>query len=160
MNKAYLLTGTNLGDRLKNIMNAAQNIQDQCGTIALRSSIYKTAAWGNTDQPDFLNQVLELNTALTARHLLKHLQQIEQQMGRIRTEKYGPRIIDIDILFFNDAHYRLGFLKIPHPEIQNRRFVLVPMTEIAPMLFHPVLKKTMSELLKDCSDQLEVRKYS
>ncbi len=160
MNKAYILTGSNLGDKKKNLTTAYRFINEQCGTINKRSSIYETSAWGKTDQPDFLNQVLELNTSLTARQLIKKLQHIEQQMGRVRHEKYGPRIIDLDILFFNNEQYQLPSLIIPHPEIQNRRFTLIPLMDIAPEFVHPVFQKTISELLKKCPDQLEVKKYS
>ncbi|MBS1919062.1 MAG: 2-amino-4-hydroxy-6-hydroxymethyldihydropteridine diphosphokinase [Bacteroidetes bacterium] len=160
MNSAYLLSGTNLGDRLENIKTAAQLISEHCGTITTHSSVYETAAWGKTDQPSFLNQALKLSTTLNAKQLIRRLLKIEQQMGRIRHEKYGPRKIDIDILFFNDEIYNLPFLKIPHPELQNRRFVLVPLSEIVPAFIHPILKKTVIELLKDCPDELMVKKYS
>lgn len=160
MNKAYLLTGTNLDDRLKNITKAAELISEQCGSINKKSAVYETAAWGKTDQPSFLNQAIELFTSLNAKQLIRRLLKIEKQMGRIRNEKFGPRIIDIDILLFNDEQYQLQFLKIPHPELQNRRFALMPLVEIAPDMTHPILKKNMNTLLKDCPDQLEVKKYS
>lgn len=160
MNKAYLLTGTNLGERLKNITTAARLIGEQCGIINKKSSVYETAAWGKTDQPAFLNQALELSTSLNAKQLIRRILKIEKTMGRIRKEKYGPRIIDIDILFFNDEQHHLSFLKVPHPEIQNRRFALLPLAEIAPDLVHPVLHKTISTLLKNCPDLLAVKKYS
>jgi 2-amino-4-hydroxy-6-hydroxymethyldihydropteridine diphosphokinase len=160
MNIAYLLTGTNLGDRTKNIATAAQLINEQCGTIINKSSVYETAAWGKTDQPAFLNQALELSTSLNAKQLIRRLLKIEKQMGRIRHEKYGSRLIDIDMLFFNQEQYRLPFLTIPHPELQNRRFALMPLSEIAPGYMHPIFKKTVSELLNDCQDELEVKKYS
>lgn len=160
MNIAYLLIGTNLGDRTKNIATAVQLINEQCGTIINKSSVYETAAWGKTDQPAFLNQALELSTSLNAKQLIRRLLKIEKQMGRIRHEKYGPRLIDIDMLFFNQEQYRLPFLTIPHPELQNRRFALMPLSEIAPGYMHPIFKKTVSELLNDCQDELEVKKYS
>ena len=160
MNKAYLLIGGNLGNRNENLENAKKWIAIHCGSIAKASSIYETEAWGKTDQPTFLNQALEVHTTLNARQLIRRILKIEKLMGRIRDQKYDPRIIDIDILLFNDEKYNTDFLKIPHPEMQNRRFVLVPLAEIAPLLLHPLLKKDITELLKECPDHLEVKKYS
>ncbi len=156
MNKAYLLTGGNLGDRQQYLATARQFINQQCGTIAVASSLYETAAWGNTDQPAFLNQAIEITTTLTARQLIRRILKIEKQMGRVRQEKYGPRVIDIDILLFNNEKYNYPFLKLPHPEMQNRRFALLPLAEIAPDIIHPVMNKTVTELLKECKDELQV----
>ncbi len=158
MNKAYLLTGGNLGNRAQSLATARLYIEQQCGNITKTSSLYETAAWGKKDQPSFLNQVLEIQTALTPRRLLRKILNIEKQIGRIRTEKYGPRIIDIDILLFNTEIHNYSLLKIPHPELQNRRFVLVPLAEIAPSVTHPVFKKSIKELLAICPDKLEVIK--
>ena len=160
MNKAYLLTGGNLGNREENLMTAIELIKKQCGFVAGTSALYETAAWGKKDQPPFLNQAVELHTGLNARQLIRKLLKIEKQMGRIREEKYGPRLIDIDILLFNDEihHYRL--LQLPHPEMQNRRFALLPLAEIAPNTLHPVFNKTITELLNECNDELPVKKYS
>lgn len=160
MNKTYLLTGSNLGDRKKNLESAMQLIAESCGEVTKTSSLYETAAWGKTDQPSFLNQVLEVTTLLSAEQLMKQILRIEEKMGRTRNEKYGPRLIDIDILLFNNDQYDLDFLKIPHPEMQNRKFALTPLAEIAPDVIHPVLKKNIRQLLKSSSDQLEVKKYS
>ena len=160
MNKAYLLTGSNLGDREQNLATARFLINEQCGTIVTASSLYETAPWGKTDQPSFLNQALELNTSLTARQLIRRILKVEKLMGRIRKEKYGPRLIDIDMLLFNNEKHNYQFLKLPHPEMQNRRFALLPLAEIAPEIVHPVLNKTINELLKECKDELPVKKYS
>ena len=160
MNRAYLLTGGNLGDRNQNLTTAREFISKQCGEIIAASSLYETAAWGNTDQPAFLNQALEIVISLNARQLIRRLLKVETMMGRVREEKYGPRIIDIDILLFNDEKHNYQLLKLPHPEMQNRRFALLPLAEIAPDIVHPVLNKTITELLKECKDELSVKKYS
>jgi len=159
MNKAYLLTGSNMGNRKAMLLQAIQLLNEYCGHVTTESSVNKTAAWGNTDQSAFLNQALELSTQLNARQLIRKILKVEKLMGRERKEKYGPRIIDIDILLFNDEIYDIHFLKLPHPEMQNRRFALTPLAEIAPDIIHPVLKKTIKDLLKDCRDTLEVKKY-
>jgi 2-amino-4-hydroxy-6-hydroxymethyldihydropteridine diphosphokinase len=156
MNKAYLLTGGNMGDRKEALQKAQSLIEQNCGTIISRSSMYETAAWGKTDQPSFLNQVIEIQTNLQPRQLLRKILKIETLAGRIREEKYGPRIIDIDILFYNHEVHNYPQLIIPHPEIQNRRFVLVPMAEIDADFIHPVFKKTITQLLAICPDNLEV----
>lgn len=158
MNKAYLLTGGNLGNRLAFLSQAKELLTEYCGVITAASSFYETAAWGNMDQPAFLNQALELKTKLNARQLIRKILKIEKRMGRIRKEKYGPRNIDIDILLYNDEIHDIPFLKVPHPEMQNRRFALLPLAEIAPGIIHPVFKKSIMELLNDCSDTLEVKK--
>ena len=160
MRTAYLLIGGNLGNRKENLSKAVSLINEQCGSLTRSSSIYETEAWGNTDQPSFLNQALEISTSLNARQLMRKVLKIEKEMGRVRKEKLGPRIIDIDILLFENEIHDLRFLKIPHPEIQNRRFVLVPLAEINSTLQHPVLKKSIAELLEECPDNLEVKKIS
>ena len=158
MRTAYLLIGGNLGNRKENLAKAVSLINEQCGSLTRSSSIYETEAWGNTDQPSFLNQALEISTSLNARQLMRRVLKIEEEMGRVRKEKLGPRIIDIDILLFENEIHDLRFLKIPHPEMQNRRFVLVPLAEINSSLQHPVLKKTIAELLEKCPDNLEIKK--
>lgn len=159
MNKAYLLTGGNMGDRAVNLALARDLLETQCGRINRASALYETEAWGKSDQPAFLNQALELETVMKAPQLIRRILKIEKQMGRIREEKYGPRIIDIDILLFNEETFRYHFLKLPHPEMQNRRFALLPLTEIAPEVMHPVLHKTVADLLKECPDNLAVKKF-
>ena len=160
MNQAYLLTGGNMGDREQNLADAKDLINGQLGTITAASSLYETAAWGNTGQPSFLNQALELATSLNARQLIRRILKLEKQLGRERKEKYGPRIIDIDILLFNNEKHNYPLLKLPHPEMQNRRFALLPLAEIAAEKVHPVFKKTISQILTECKDELEVKKYS
>jgi 2-amino-4-hydroxy-6-hydroxymethyldihydropteridine diphosphokinase len=160
MNRAYLLTGSNLGDRVRYLDNARVLINEHCGAIVSASSLYETAAWGKTDQPSFLNQALEIDTSLKATQLIRRILKLEKIMGRIRQEKYCPRIIDIDILLFNNEKHNYQLLKLPHPEMQNRRFALLPLAEISPDIVHPVLNKTITELLKECKDELPVKKYS
>jgi 2-amino-4-hydroxy-6-hydroxymethyldihydropteridine diphosphokinase len=158
MNISYLLIGGNEGDRRATLARAREHIAADAGSIRSRSSLYETAPWGKTDQPDFLNQALLVGTTLDAPSLLRALLGIEEKMGRKRLVKYGSRIIDIDILFFNDAIIRQPGLVIPHPEIPNRRFVLTPLAEIAPDHIHPVLGISVRELLITCTDPLAVKK--
>jgi 2-amino-4-hydroxy-6-hydroxymethyldihydropteridine diphosphokinase len=158
MNTIYLLLGSNMGNSNEQLLFAQKNIEDCIGKITLSSSLYSTAAWGNTNQPNFLNQVLIVETTLTAAKLLKVVLHIEKKMGRIRTIKNAPRIIDIDILFFNNDIIKTKNLAVPHPEIQNRRFVLTPLAELTPNFIHPVLKKTIQQLLIECKDKLNVQK--
>jgi 2-amino-4-hydroxy-6-hydroxymethyldihydropteridine diphosphokinase len=152
------LTGGNVGNRLSHLQQAITNIEEYCGEIIRKSSVYETAAWGKTDQASFLNQAILLQTDLDAEALMTNILFIEEKMGRQRAEKYGSRIIDIDILFFNDEIINTDSLHIPHPEIQRRRFVLEPMDELATSLIHPVIKKSIHQLLLECSDPLEVKK--
>ena len=158
MNISYLLIGGNEGDRLAQLATARDLITAADGRIVLSSSLYETAAWGKTDQADFLNQALEVTTKQTAPAWLLTLLDIEEKMGRRRGGKYASRIIDIDILFFNNSIIRQPQLTIPHPEIQNRRFALAPLEEIAPLLIHPVLGRTIRELLAECTDPLTVKR--
>jgi 2-amino-4-hydroxy-6-hydroxymethyldihydropteridine diphosphokinase len=158
MNKAYLLTGGNEGDRYLNMQQARANIEHICGELIQVSSLYETAPWGNPDQPDFLNQVLLIGTKLNPRDLLKAIFSIEEKGGRIRSVKNGPRTIDIDILFYNDLVLVERGLVIPHPRIAERRFVLEPLNEISPEFVHPVLQKTVHNLLLECKDELAVKK--
>jgi 2-amino-4-hydroxy-6-hydroxymethyldihydropteridine diphosphokinase len=160
MNRSYLLIGGNEGDRLTQLATARAHISAAAGVIAKASALYETAPWGKSDQAWFLNQALELETPLDAASLLVLLLGIEEKMGRHRTVKYGARVIDIDILFFNDAIVREPGLLIPHPEIQHRRFVLAPLDEIASNYIHPVLNRSVGELLLACTDPLEVKRYT
>jgi 2-amino-4-hydroxy-6-hydroxymethyldihydropteridine diphosphokinase len=158
MNKAYLLTGGNEGDRFLHMQQARTNIELICGQLLLVSSIYETAPWGKTDQPDFLNQVLLVDTKFSPEELLKAILSIEEIGGRKRTVKNAPRTIDIDILFYNDLILEKPGLTIPHPRIAVRRFVLEPLNEISPEFIHPVFGKTIRELLLECKDELGVKK--
>lgn len=158
MYTAYLLTGTNLGERERNLAQARILIEQSAGTISAVSALYETAAWGKTDQPSFLNQALKLETRLDAPRLLEQLLKIEETIGRLRKEKYGPRVIDIDLLLFNDQIVNDPSVTVPHPQLPNRRFALAPLTEIAANIIHPVLKKSIRQLLDECIDSLPVIK--
>ncbi|CAN5388160.1 2-amino-4-hydroxy-6-hydroxymethyldihydropteridinediphosphokinase [soil metagenome] len=160
MNKevaAFISLGSNLGDRWNNINRALELIMG-IHTISIHkhSCLYSTSAWGNENQSDFLNMVIEIHTKIKAELLMKELLQIEEQMGRIRIDHWGPRSIDLDIIYFDDQIISSEFLKVPHPEMQNRNFVLVPLVEIAPEFVHPVFNINNSELLNNCQDKLEV----
>jgi 2-amino-4-hydroxy-6-hydroxymethyldihydropteridine diphosphokinase len=159
MNKTYLLLGSNMGNSRQQLMQAVKRIKKNTGRVTRQSKLYVTAAWGNTNQPDFLNQVIVLETKLPPAELIKNILSVEAAMGRVRTVKNAPRIIDIDILFFNREIIRQKDLTVPHPEIQNRRFVLVPLNELSPGFKHPLLKKTVHQLLESCPDTLDVKKF-
>lgn len=159
MNNVFLQTGGNLGNRLQNLEIANQKIEKSIGKITQYSSVYETEAWGVTDQPSFLNQVLHVQTVLSPNELMEKIHTIEKEMGRIRTIKMGPRSIDIDILFFNNAIVQQPLITIPHPFIEQRRFVLVPLNEISPKFMHPVLEKPISTLLAECMDLSEVKYF-
>lgn len=154
MNTVFLITGGNIGDRKKNLKTAASLIEEQIGAIIKSSKIYETDAWGITNQPQFYNQVHIIKSTFSAKEIIQRILKIEEKMGRIRTIKNAARIIDIDILFFNDAIINEPNLIIPHTEISNRRFVLIPLNELAPEMIHPVFKKSIHELLSTTKDKL------
>ena len=155
----YLLLGSNLGDRNALIEEAIVAIKHQIGRLISRSSLYETAAWGKEDQPGFLNIALAVETSLDAQEVLVQALAIEKELGRIRFEKWGARLIDIDIIFYgNEVISIADELEIPHPEMHNRKFVLVPMAEIAEDYIHPVFKMKISEILRELPDDLTVWK--
>lgn len=160
MHITYLLLGSNLGNRMKYIASAISEIEAKLGSIGRRSSLYQTASWGKHDQPDFLNQVIELKTSLEPKDLLSGILGIESDLGRKRIEKWGSRTIDIDILIYDDQIVNEPELIIPHPYLAFRRFCLMPLCEIAPEFLHPVLKKNIHELLLELSDDLFVKRLS
>lgn len=156
--KAYLLLGSNLGDRQLYLERAKALIASEVGEVVAQSSIYETAAWGKTDQPGFLNMALAVETKLDPLELLDKVLGIELALGRVRHEKWGSRLIDIDIIFYGEEVVAIGDeLQIPHPEMQNRRFVLQPLAEIAPDFIHPVLHQNLTEILASLSDSLSVK---
>jgi 2-amino-4-hydroxy-6-hydroxymethyldihydropteridine diphosphokinase len=154
----FILLGSNVGDRQANLLNAHVEISRSIGEIITTSGVYKTAPWGNTRQPDFFNQVIGINSTLSPDKLLEGIQVIEKRLGRKREVKWGPRIIDIDILLWGARTIKTPHLIIPHPELPNRRFTLLPLTEIAPHLIHPLENKTMLALLEACPDHLKVER--
>ena len=156
MPKVYLLLGGNLGDRTLYLQQARESINRQVGALTRSSKVYETAAWGKTDQPNFLNQVLEVETGLTPEEVLQRINAIEQELGRVRQEHWGARVIDIDILFYGSLLQQTQRLTIPHPQLHLRRFTLLPLAELAPELVHPVLGKSINQLLQECPDGLEV----
>jgi 2-amino-4-hydroxy-6-hydroxymethyldihydropteridine diphosphokinase len=158
MNTAYLLIGGNLGDRAAYLHMAQTKIADTCGDITNTSSIYETAAWGNTSQPSFYNQAIVVSTTLSPEALMDQLLSIELEMGRVRDQKYGPRTIDLDILMIDGLVFNTEKLTIPHPQMHNRRFALLPMVEVAPTLKHPLLDQSIEDLLQNCPDTLDVQK--
>ena len=160
MHITYLLLGSNLGNRRKYIASALSEIEAKIGSISKSSSLYQTASWGKHDQPDFLNQVIELKTSLKPQDLLSRILSIEAELGRKRLEKWGSRIIDIDILLYENHIINEPELVIPHPYLAFRKFCLMPLSEIAPELIHPVLKKNIQELLLELSDDLFVKRLS
>lgn len=148
-----------MGNSKSQLTKAILNIEKLIGCLTRQSSIYSTAAWGNLNQPDFLNQVIIIETTLSAQQTMQTILFIEKKMGRLRTVKNAPRVIDIDILFFNKEIIEEAQLLVPHPQIQNRRFVLIPLNQLSPNLKHPVLKKTVHQLLIHCPDKLNVKKF-
>ncbi len=149
---AYLGLGTNLGERYENLLSASQSLMEKL-KILEKSAVYSTPPWGVLDQPDFLNQVLLVETDLYPFALLAFLKNMEKQLGRVASIRYGPRLIDLDILFYDDLILDTPGLIIPHPQIEKRGFVLVPMADLAPDLIHPISGKTIRQLLENwCMD--------
>jgi 2-amino-4-hydroxy-6-hydroxymethyldihydropteridine diphosphokinase len=156
LKKIHLLTGANLGHITETLAKAKALLEEQVGEVAKASALYETEPWGNVDQPNYVNQALEITTALSPYELLKTTKSIEEQLGRERKMKWGARVIDIDILFYANHEITSDTLTIPHPYIHRRNFVLIPMLEIAPDKQHPVFKKTIEELYMESEDELEV----
>ncbi len=156
---AFLLLGSNVGDREGYLEKAKNQIIEHAGKLVIASSIYETEAWGQLSQALFLNQVLAIETSLIPKQLLTVVQQIETSLGRHRIEKWAPRTLDIDILFYGSQTIETPDLIIPHPAIPQRKFTLMPIVEVAPGFVHPVLRKTMVELLSACVDPLAVNIY-
>ncbi len=156
MNDIFLSLGSNLGDRGANLQTALVDLEQWDVRVLRTSSIYKTEPFGKKDQQDFFNMAVQVKTDRSPEDLLMVLHAIERSLGRERKEKWGPRSIDADILFYGERVLEDPELTIPHLHLTERKFVLVPLAEIAPKFVHPVLKKTVEELLNECSDEGKV----
>ncbi len=146
MSVVYIGIGSNLGDRKENCLRAIELLQKREIIVTKRSSLYETEPWGVKDQPLFLNMAIEIETGLNPEELLKILKEIEREVGRERYFKWGPRIIDLDILLFDNIILKTDNIEIPHPLMHERIFVLRPLCEIAPDIKHPLLKVSVSDL--------------
>ena len=159
MSLVYLQLGSNLGDRLSILNTAVSKISTQVGDLLLLSEIYQSSPWGVEGQGDFLNQVILIESSYSAKLILEIILNIEKELGRVRIEKWGERVIDIDILFYNDEIIEASDLCVPHKYISKRKFVLLPLNEIAPNFIHPKYDKTITQLLAECLDEESVMIY-
>jgi 2-amino-4-hydroxy-6-hydroxymethyldihydropteridine diphosphokinase len=147
--KAYIGLGSNLGDREANLRQALEHLAQASETSVIRaSSLYDTEPVGVEDQPHFLNAVAQLETQLTPRQVLWNLMLIERRLGRVRSQRWGPRTLDLDLLLYDDVIVEEDDLQVPHPELARRSFVLVPLVELEPLLLHPLTGETMLSLLQ------------
>ena len=160
MNTIFLQLGSNMGEREAYLQNAIALIAEEIGAIQKKSKVYESVPWGVENQNNYLNQVIQIKSVCSAEEVLEKVLEIEDKIGRIRNEKWGERIIDIDILFFNDLIVEKEGICIPHIHLQSRKFVLIPLNEIAPNFIHPKYNKTISKLLIHCKDIESVEEYA
>jgi len=159
--RVFLGLGSNVGDRLKYIEDAIARISGLEGVaLVKKASVYETEPWGVKDQDYFLNTAVEIETSLSAEDIHKAIKSVEEELGRESREKWTSREIDIDLLFYGNEIIDSENLKVPHREIENRKFVLIPLAELNQDIIHPVLNKPISVLLRETGDHLEVLKYS
>jgi 2-amino-4-hydroxy-6-hydroxymethyldihydropteridine diphosphokinase len=159
MIKTYLLLGSNMGNREAFLSKALTEIDAKIGKIIKKSKTYQTEPWGEKEQEDFLNIAVEIETKLKPKKILEKIHEIEKLLDREETYKWGPREIDIDILFYGEEMISEVDLTIPHPFIHERKFTLIPLSEIAPELYHPIMGANILDLLMECEDQSEVIEF-
>ena len=160
MNQVFLQLGSNLGDREQSLIDAINMISERIGSVVSKSKVYESAPWRVDGQESYLNQIVKVETNFTARSILDCALEIEQILGRVRLEKWGERLIDIDIIFFNNDIIETSDLCIPHKHMHERNFVLEPLHEIAPEYIHPKYQKTITELLQASKDAGKVEEYA
>ena len=159
MNQVFLLLGGNLDDRFGLLSIAKEDISKEIGEILQESSIYETAPWGFESEQNFLNQVIIVSTSLSPIQVLRKCQIIENKLGRVRkSEHYASRTMDIDILFYNEEIINTTELIVPHKRLHKRRFTLEPLVELAPNFMHPVIRKSLFEIMKECTDEADIKK--
>ncbi|MFN0032062.1 MAG: 2-amino-4-hydroxy-6-hydroxymethyldihydropteridine diphosphokinase [Flavobacteriales bacterium] len=157
MHKAYLCTGSNLGDSRSTLEEVISFIHFNMGDVLAQSAVYRSPAWGMVNAPDFYNQVIVISTELTPAQLIQEISELEEFFGRERTPGIvDSRTLDVDLLLYDDLHHVAECIEVPHPRLHLRRFVLIPLAEVAAEILHPTLKKTVRELLTACVDQATV----
>ena len=159
MNIVFLQLGSNLGDRELLLKDAITAIVNRVGDVVKFSKVYESAPWRVEGQENYLNQILKVRTTLSAEEILSIVLDIEKKLGRVRLEKWGERLIDIDIIFYNDSIIETSELCVPHKHLHERMFVLTPLHNIAPEMIHPKYNKTVEELLNTCNDTELVKEY-
>ena len=160
MNQVFLQLGSNLGDREQLLFDATTIITDKIGAVVSKSKVYESTPWRVEGQENYLNQIVKIETEFTPKETLQYALDIEEELGRVRVEKWGERLIDIDIIFFNNEIIETSDLCIPHKHMHERNFVLEPLNEIAPEYIHPKYKKTIAELLEQSKDAEKVEEYA
>ena len=160
MNIVYLQLGSNLGDRELLLQNAIVSIEEIIGEVVKKSKVYESTPWRVEGQENYLNQILKVKTKLQAEDVLVRILEIEKNLGRLKLEKWGERLIDIDIIFYNDSIIETAELCVPHKHMHERMFVLTPLHDLAPEVVHPKYNKTVDELLQICTDAELVKEYA